>query len=109
LEFAFDSKALRTLCEDQTCATASLGDAVAHALRNRLADLRAATYAGDIPAGRPRPLDGSDRNDMAVDLCDGYRLVFAANHRKNPMTSSGEVDWQRVSRVKILRIENDHG
>jgi plasmid maintenance system killer protein len=109
LEFAFESKDLRTLCEDQARAKASLGDVAAHALKNRLADLRAATHAADLPAGRPRPLDESDRNQMAVDLSDGYRLVFAANHRQNPTAGSGEVDWQRVTRVKILRIDKEHG
>ena len=78
-------------------------------MKNRLADLRAATYVADLPAGRPQPLDGPDRGSLADELTDGHRVVLAANHRKNPITESGDIDWQRVSRVKILRIENDLG
>ena len=85
-----------------------LGTRVAEFLKRRLADLRAATSVDDLVAGRPRALEGTDQL-MVVDLCDGHRMVFCANHPKNPMTESGELDWARVSRVKILRIEYDHG
>ena len=108
MEIAFDSKALRTVCEVHDIAQTSLGDVVAHALRHRLADLRATTHVTDLPAGHPRPMDGADRDHMAIDLSDGYRLVIAANHRKNPTTKFKDVDWRRVSRVKIVRIENGH-
>lgn len=46
---------------------------------------------------------------MAVDLHDGYRLVLAAGHPRNPLTADGQPDWARVTRVKVLRIENSHG
>jgi hypothetical protein len=42
---------------------------------------------------------------MVVDLGDGYRLVFSANHPRNPLKADGTVDWSKVSRVKILGIE----
>lgn len=85
-----------------------LGTRVAEVLKRRLADIRAATSGEDLVAGRPRELEGTDQH-MVVDLCDGRRIVFCANHPKNPMTKSGDLDWARVSRVKILRIEKDHG
>ena len=85
-----------------------LGTRVAEVLKRRLADIRAATSVEDLVAGRPRELAGSDPH-MIVDLSDGYYIVFGANHPNNPMTESGDLDWTRVSRVKILRIENDHG
>ena len=109
MELAFDSKSLRTICESERQAKLKLGDAVAEILKHRLADLRAAASVKDLIAGRPRRLYSASLQQMAVDLRDGYRLVFTANHAKNPMTQTGDLDWERVSRIKILRIEGDNG
>ena len=109
LELAFAKKSLRQLCESETKAKRDLGVRMAEKLRRRLADLRAATCVKDLVAGRPRELDGADHRHIAIDLCEDYRIIFCANHTANPVVKSGDVDWSRVSRVKILRIERDYG
>lgn len=108
LELAFDSKSLRTICESEFQADRELGATAAEILKHRLADLRAARSAKDLVAGRPRAVNGPDGEYMVVDLCNGKRLVFAANHTNNPMTEMNHLDWARVTRVKVLRIESDH-
>jgi toxin HigB-1 len=97
---------LRTICEKEAQAKHELGDAVAEALKHRLSDLIAAKSVKDLVAGRPRL--GDDPSHMVVDLGENHRLVFKANHTNNPVTLSDDLDWGRVSRVKILRIESDH-
>jgi hypothetical protein len=37
------------------------------------------------------------------------QVVLCANHNTLPVLESGGVDWGRVSRIKILRIETEHG
>ncbi len=108
MELAFDTKSLRTTCESEAHARRELGAKVAEILKHRLADLRAATSAKDLVAGRPRELAGADHQHMAVDLCDSHRIVFSANHPNNPTTETGDLDWARVSRIKLLRIERGH-
>jgi hypothetical protein len=110
LELAFDSKALRAICENEINAKRDLGPEVAEILKHRLADMHAAPSPKDLVAGRPRE-QGSQRGQgqMVVDLCDGYRIVFCANHPKNPMTASSDLDWSRINRVKILRIDKENG
>ena len=44
---------------------------------------------------------------MAVDLCDSYSIVFTANHPKSSSSETRDVTWERVSRIKILRIGVD--
>jgi hypothetical protein len=105
LEFAFESKELRDICESESEAKRHLGDPVAEMLRHRLADLDAAPSAKDLIAGQPRL--GEDAETMVVDLCEGSRLVFTANHPSNPMTATGELDWANVRRIRILRIETN--
>lgn len=105
LELAFDKRPLREICEREDKAKRHLGESVADKLKRRLADLRAAASVADLVAGRPRELSGSCPSHIAVDLCEGYRIVFSANHTANPVLNTGDVDWSRVTRVKILRIE----
>lgn len=106
LEIAFAEKSDRQLCENEAIAVRKLGAKLADKLKRRVADLRAATGVKDIVAGKPQVLLGKHKHQIAVELCDGYCLVFCANHNMNPLLQSDEIDWSRVSRIKILRIEN---
>ncbi len=108
MQLAFHSASIRTICESERHAKQELGDAVAEVLKHRLADMSAATSVRDLVAGRPRILGGTIPQQMVVDLRDNYLVAFTANHTKNPVTETGDLDWERVSRVKILRIERDH-
>jgi hypothetical protein len=109
LQLAFESKSLRSICESEGQAQIELHKAVAETLKHRLADLRSATSVKDLLVGRPTVLPEPVGRTMGIDLCEGYRLIFAANHASNPMNSDNFVDWNRVTRVKILRIEKDNG
>jgi hypothetical protein len=106
LEIAFQSKPLRAVCEDETQANRELDADVVEALKHRLADLRAAATGRDVFAGRPRIIGGEHSEYMAIDLAGKWQLVFAANHVKNPRTDANACDWTKVTRVKVIRIEN---
>ena len=105
MELSFESRDLRAVCEFESEAQKELGARVAAVLKRRLADMRAATSIKDLVAGRPRELEGADGEFMVIDLSDGFWLVFAANHPRNSRTTSGELDWAKISRIKILKIE----
>ena len=94
------------MCESETEAKRILGDAMAEVLKHRLADLDAATSPKDLLVGRPRPSE--DGQTMLIDLCEGHRIVFTANHPYNPIKQGGELDWANVRRIRILRIESHH-
>jgi plasmid maintenance system killer protein len=107
LELSFATKSLRLLCESEASATRELGASVAQKLRRRVADLRAATSVKDLVAGRPHQLAGAHRQHVSVDLCEDSSIVFSPNHRTIPTLASGGVDWSKVTRVKVLRIERN--
>jgi hypothetical protein len=107
LELAFRTRALRTLCEHEEVAERKLGTSLADALRARLADLRAVSCIDEVPTGQPRRLPGGSQHLMALTLVRGYRLVFRPNHNETPLLESGNVDWTRVTRIKLLRIEKE--
>jgi proteic killer suppression protein len=107
LELAFANKSLRELCESEAQADRHLGPTIAQKLRRRLSDLRAARNVKDLVAGRPRELAGGRRGCVGVQLSSESRLVFCANHTVLPVLETGDVDWSKVSRVKILSIGSD--
>jgi proteic killer suppression protein len=106
LELAFETKELRDICENEAEAKREFGDAVAEVLKHRLADLDAAISPRDLIVGNPRL--GPGIHAMTVDLSEGYRLVFTPNHPHNPTTAAGSTDWEKVSRVRILKIGRQH-
>jgi len=106
LELSFGSKDLRNLCEHAHYAAETLGADVAIQLRHRVADMFAATSPLDILVGDCRP-SNTDEGCMVVDLCDGFVIQFSANHVSNPADHDGQIDWRKVSRVKITRIWNE--
>ncbi len=108
VEIAFAKKSLRQLCESERTARRSLGARVAERLKRRLADLRAANCVKDLVAGRPRELRGDRAGQVAVDLGDGFQLVFCTNHSVPPLLDGSHVDWSRVNRVKIIYVERDY-
>lgn len=106
MELAFADKQLRQICESTIVAQRKLGVTKAASLRRRLADFRAVDCVGDIMTGNPREVLGSDPPSYAVTICNGSIIVFCANHNTNPLLVSGSIDWSKVSRIKILEIQN---
>jgi len=44
---------------------------------------------------------------MALNLRDGFRIVFVPNHVKNPRDGANRIDWGKISRIKIIGIPHD--
>ena len=105
MEISFESKQLREICENEAAGERKLGEAVAAALRSRLADCEAASSPLELVAGRPK-----ERGDatISVELCNGHHLVFTANHPLIPTNPGGGVDWAKVHRIRILSVEVDN-
>ncbi|HRJ54976.1 MAG TPA: hypothetical protein PLV64_01740 [Anaerolineales bacterium] len=109
MDLAFENTAIRNICEDEKEAERELGPSVSRILQHRLADFNAAMNINDILVGNPQVCEYSlhDRKEMAIDFHSDYRLIFRANHPQNPLDEMGRVDWTKVRRIKILRIERN--
>lgn len=109
MDISFSTIALRTLCEDPKVADANYKLDVAASLRGRLADIVAADTVLDLPpVGNPRPLFVDEQEQYVLDLTSPYTLHFCSAHVKTPRLATGEVDWSRVSRIKLLAITKGH-
>lgn len=99
---AFDDKEIRMLCENEGVAENNLGTSK---LKDRLADIFAASTVRDLLVGSPQETEYNSLPAFKVDIDDGLVLYFLPNHVKMPFLQSGQVDWDKVNRVKIVAIK----
>src|SRR5437763_9848242 len=78
LQLAFETKHMRTLCESSADAISELGQEVAYALIDRLADVDSAMSIKDVLMGQPQTFDNGE---LILDLATDYRLLCRANHQ----------------------------
>ena len=109
VNLAFETLAIRTLCECQSQAERAVRAQGRRPPSGAPGRYRAAESVTELVAGRPREIQGGRHRHYAVDLANGYRMVFCANHVRIPVDETYRVDWSRVTRVKILKIEVGHG
>ena len=103
MDLAFATRELRTVCIENDRARDAHGSAVAEVLRDRLADLRAASSPLELVAGRPGLVDDGVPS-VSVALANGMWLVCRVN-ATIPRMRDGSVDWCRVRRLRVMAIE----
>ena len=107
-EIRYESKELERLCTQERYAKGKLGVPGMKKLRTRMAELVAAPTVTELPiAGDPHPLKYELAGHYAVGLDGGRRLVFKPIEPA-PRNGSGEIEWQRVTRIIITAIEDYH-
>jgi hypothetical protein len=102
VDIAFESRELRNICEDEKKGTCELGSKSAQKLMHRLADIKIANSYRELLAGNPR-IQGFSQL-LVIDVDETYTIFCSPNHRKNPITKNGKINWDEVNRVKILRL-----
>lgn len=104
MQLAFQTQAVRELCEDAEVAERLLGQSVARELRTRLADLRAVMAIGEMPSGNLTCRGERADEAVLIDLGGSASLELVPNHQAQRLTADGEVEWNRVNRLKVVRI-----
>ena len=98
------NKSIRQICEDEEFAKKELGEGVASSLQNRLTDLIVANRISEVIVGNPEVVDEGYR----INLSGDFYLFFCANHIEVRLTKDKRVDWSKVNRIKILRIDQNN-
>lgn len=106
---SFDNKKIRAICEEEEIALKEFEKEVVTKLQSRLADIAAVNNVSDIFLGNPEEIKNNPHPKYKIDLCDGYILIFAANNVNVPKLESGNIDWSKVNRIKILEIKEQNG
>lgn len=106
MEFAFDNKELRAVCENRRKAETKFGAKVAQVLFDRLADVRAADSISDLFVGNPTVFDDLEgMHGLRIELTNNYVITFTPNHVEFPRDNKGHINWKTVTRLKIIKIE----
>lgn len=92
------------ICENEYIAIEDLGS---NKLQDRLADLVAATSVRELIVGNPSESEYESLPAYKVDIDAKHVLYFTPNHLKTPCLQDGQVDWDKVSRIKILAIQKN--
>lgn len=109
MRILYKNRGLEELCTDDRKAKKELGLPGFRKLRDRLADLEAASVVGELVAGRPHPLVGDLKGHFAVSLDGGRRLVFEPAFDPPPRRANDDgIDWDHVDSVRIVAIEDYH-
>jgi hypothetical protein len=109
VELSFETEALRDICEKRATATSHLGGQLALELEQCLADIVAARSVAEFEVLFPNLIDASMKSERSIEFASGQKIIFRAGHIKVPTKPpSATVDWQRVTRIRILGIKSDH-
>jgi len=101
LGLAFATQALRDICENEIIAKKKLGAKAADALKRRLSDFQSIDSFDELPFAKPK----KNSNNCIFDLPDDWQLVVTGGHGENPTLPSGKIDWTKITRLKVSRIE----
>lgn len=110
MEVLFISERLRDACSDQRRLVGRYGKVGARKITLRLQQLGAApTLAAmrDLP-GRCHELTEDRKGELAVDIHDGFRLVFRPSENPPPTKPDGGLDWSAVESVTVIEIVDYH-
>ncbi|MCG3153141.1 MAG: hypothetical protein GEEBNDBF_02451 [bacterium] len=115
MEVRFQSHKLQKQCESDAQRVRKYGPEQAQELQKRLDDLEAAESLADFGQrpgftplpGRCHPLTNRD-HELSLNLKHPYRLILRPDHDPQPLRADGSLDWSRVTKVLILRIEDTH-
>jgi len=110
MDIVFDNTKLEKECNNQRLLVKRHGSDRANRIRRRLDDLRAANVLEDMRniSGRCHELTNNRAEQLSLDLDHPYRLIFEPADDPILRKLDGGIDWTKVTRVKILGVEDTH-
>ena len=112
MDILFKTKKFEKQCNSQASLVRAYGSRCAKLIRRRLDELWAANSLEDIrslPQTRCHELKGGHSGNLSVDLEHPYRLLFRPANEPTTRKDDGGLDWDRVTVIEILGVEDTHG
>jgi len=108
VELSFETEELRDVCERRTAAISLFGNQAARDFERCLADISAVASVAEFDALFPGSIDENFTSEVRViEFAKGHKIAFRPGHVKVPMLN-GSVDWEKVTRIRILAVETEH-
>ncbi len=110
MDIVFRKCEFKEECNDQRLLKKNHGADRAKRIRRRLDDLRAANVLEDMRnlPGRCHELLHNRAGQLSLDLDHPYRLIFEPANEPIPSKPDGGIDWNKVTAVRVMGVENTH-
>jgi len=105
LRLSFRTKEVRNLCEKDRSAVKAFGQETAAFFQDAIAELRAAPTLGDIAKWSERMTKSASDKQLSFRIAEYVTIHFSVNHVRLPTDSDGRLFWDKVSSIKILKVE----
>lgn len=103
MEIAYASDNLRTICQGEFRASTYFNGADVNVLRSIVADLYAADFFSDIFPSLYDLIE-IEENQFSINEVPNAPVLFKVAHSNVPLKRDGKISWDRVYRIKILKI-----
>jgi hypothetical protein len=104
MEIAFRSQTLRSLCESATLIKKKFGPEAGDVLMTLLSEIRAAECVNDLK-DIVKIID-DENYSIRISVTEEMAVLAECNHNTPPLNNAGNMDWNKVYRLKIMEIEN---
>jgi proteic killer suppression protein len=111
VDIEFRSGKLRKNCTDSEKAKKAYGVPRARKITQRLQEIQAASDLETLTQLRAtgcHPLKGDRKGQFALELPDGFRLIFEPLDENGEAIRKEDFDYKSVRRVKIIDIKDYH-
>lgn len=111
MDIVFASDRLRRDCTQDRWMRRAWGAARTGALRRRLDQLAAAQNLEHFRLAlhrRCHELKANRAGMLSIDLDGGHRLLIEPALNPRPLKSDGGLDWQRVTAIRVMAVEDTH-
>jgi toxin HigB-1 len=112
MELVFKTRKLEKACGEERESLRRWGADRGPVVRRRIAQLMAADTLADmstLPPVRLHQLEGRRAGQFAIDIGPLLRLVLEPWHDPIPQTPDTGIDRSRITKIRILAVEDYHG
>lgn len=114
MDIRFASKKLEKQFNEAKVMQKTFGAERSRCIRLVMTSLRAAPSLGVFappfsPPHRCHELTKNRKGMLSLDLDGPNRLIIEPLHQPLPLRPEGGLDWQQVTAIKVLGVENTHG
>jgi plasmid maintenance system killer protein len=111
MDISFKSRKLEKDLSDEKALIRRYGAEQAVKIQQRLFELQAAENLDTLrtlPQVRAHELSGNQAGQISLDIKHPYRLLITPDYEAPPRKDDGGLDWKKISKIKILKVDNTH-
>jgi proteic killer suppression protein len=109
--FSFKKKQDQKTFSSEKALIKAFGQEQARKIARRLSEIQAADnleMLRTLPQARAHELTGNRKGQISLDVKQPFRLIILPDHEDCPLKEDGGLNWEKITKVKIIGIEDTH-